>query len=60
MTYTEVKKEYILETLGKGTTVLVVDFLKMQVLNCYDLTIRQINSFIVKEETKFFKAVANE
>ncbi len=60
MSHTEVKKEYVIETLGNGTEVIVVDFGKMVVLSCFELTVSQINNFIAKAETKFFKAVANE
>lgn len=60
MTYTELKKEYVIETLGKGTPVICCDFDTMRMLDCADMTIKTIQSFIDKAGTKFFKAVANE
>lgn len=60
MTYTELKKEYVIETLGKGTPVICCDFATMRMLDCADMTVNTIRSFIEKSETKFFKAVANE
>lgn len=60
MTYTELKKEYVIETLGKGDKVILCDFATMRMLDCGDMTINTIQSFIDKTGTKFFKAVANE
>lgn len=60
MTYTELKKEYVIETLGKGAKVILCDFATMRMLDCGDMTINTIQSFIDKADTKFFKAVANE
>ena len=60
MTYSELKKQYVIEKLGKGNTVLVVDFQSMRVMNCVDMTINTINSYIAKDSTKFFLGTANE
>ena len=60
MTYTELKKEYVIETLGKGTKVILCDFATMRMLDCGDMSVNTIQSFIDKAGTKFFKAVANE
>jgi len=60
MTYTELKKEYVIETLGKGTKVIMCDFSTMRMVDCTEMTVQAINSFIEKAETKFFKEVANE
>ena len=59
MTYTEVKKEYVIETLGKGDTVIMCDFSTMRMADCSDMTVNAIKSFIEKSETKFFKVVVN-
>ena len=59
MTYTELKKEYVIETLGKGTRVIMCDFATMRMLECRELTVVAINSFLEKPDTKFFK-VGNE
>ena len=60
MTYSELKKQYVIENLGKGNTVLVVDFQTMRVMNCVDMTVNTINSYIAKDSTKFFLGVADE
>lgn len=60
MTYTELKKEYVIETLGKGDTVILCDFETKRMIDCKDLTVATIQSFIEKTETKFFKGVKNE
>ena len=60
MTITEVKKEYVIETLGKGERVVVCDFATMRMAECADMTVNTIMSFIEKAETKFFKVVVSE
>ena len=60
MTYTELKKEYVIETLGKGGTVIMCDFSTLRMVDCVTMTVQAINSFIEKPETKFFKVVVNE
>ena len=60
MTYTELKKEYVIETLGKGAVVILCDFDTMRMIDCKDMSVASINSFIEKPNTKFFKGVANE
>lgn len=60
MTYTELKKEYVIETLGKGNSVIMCDFSTMRMVDCGEMTVNTIKSFIEKNETKFFKVTANE
>ncbi len=60
MTYTVLKSEYVIETLGKGGTVLVIDFQTMRVMNCADMTVTTINSYIAKADTVFYKVTENE
>jgi hypothetical protein len=60
MKYEVLKKEYVIETLGKGTKVLVVDFQTMRVLDCSELTVNTINFYIGKGDTVFYKVVVNE
>ena len=48
MTYTEVKKDYVIETLAKGNTVIVCDFSTLRMLDCGEMTVNTINSFIDK------------
>lgn len=59
MTYEQLKKDYVIETLAKGNTVIVCDFSTMRMLDCCEMTVNTINSFIVKSETVFFKGVAS-
>ena len=60
MSYAEVKKEYVIETIAKGDRVLLCDFSTMRMVDCKDLTIQAINSFINNTATKFFKEVSND
>ena len=60
MNYTELKKEYVIETLGKGARVIMCDFSTMRVLECVELSVEAINSLIEEPDTKFFKVTANE
>lgn len=60
MTITELKKEYVIETLGKGERVIMCDFSTLRMADCGEMTVNTINSFIEKPETKFFKVVESE
>lgn len=60
MTVTELKKEYVIENLGKGAKVIMCDFSTMRMADCGEMTVNSINAFIEKPETKFFKVVASE
>lgn len=58
MTYTEIKKEYVIEKLGKGDTVIMCDFSTMRMADCGEMTVNTIRAFMEKPETKFYTAVA--
>lgn len=60
LTFQELKKEFVIQTLAKGDSVIVCDFSTMKMVQCDDLTISAINSYIAKSETLFFKGVVNE
>lgn len=60
MSYELIKKEYVIETLGKGNDVIICDFATMKMLNCKDLTIGSIKFYIEKPDTVFYKVVVNE
>lgn len=60
MTYTEIKKEYVIETLAKGAGVLMCDFHAMRITDCATMTIGAILNFLDLDCTKFFKVVADE
>lgn len=59
-TVTELKKEYVIENIGKGNCVILCDFDSMRMIDCVDLTVKSINAFIEKPNTKFYKVVENE
>ncbi len=60
MKYEVIKKEYVIETLGKGHIVIVCDFKTMRMINCENMTVKTINAFIAQDDTVFYKGVANE
>ena len=60
VTYEEVKKEYVIQTIANGNTVLLCDFPTKRIMDCDDMTVGAIQGFMEKTETKFFKEVANE
>lgn len=60
MSYEVLKKDYVIETLAKGTTVICCDFSTMRMLDCTDMTVKTINNYIAKDGVVFYKAVANE
>lgn len=60
MGYIAVEKENVIEMLGTGEKIIICDFATMRMMNCLELQVTAINSFIKKPETMFFKAVANE
>ena len=53
-------KDEVLETLATGTPVIICDFETLRIMDCKDMNISAICSFIAKDNTKFFKGVANE
>ena len=57
MTYTELKKEYVIETIAKGSTVIVCDFAAYRMMDCVNMTVAGIQGYIENPDTKFFKAV---
>ena len=55
MTYTEIGKYEVLEALANGTPVIICDFETLRMMDCKDMNISAICSFIAKDNTKFFK-----
>lgn len=53
--YEVLKAQYVIETLGKGSKVLCVDFQSMKIIDCEDLTIKAINSYIADTTVVFYK-----
>lgn len=52
--YDVLKPQYVVENLGKGKTVLVIDFKTMRVMDCVDMTVRTIQTFIDSTDTVFY------
>lgn len=60
MSYTEVKKEFVIETIAKGSQVICCDFSTLRMADCCEMTVNTILSFMDKPDTKFFKVVLDE
>ena len=60
MTITEIKTEFILATLQKGTRVTMCDYSNNRMFDCGEMTVNAINAFIEKGTVKFFTVVASE
>lgn len=54
MTYSVLKKEYVIESLGKGKIVYCVDFKTMRVMDCESMTVGVIRSNIDSPDTVFY------
>ena len=59
MTISEIKTEFVLATLGKGTKVVACDFATNRMSDCGEMTVNAINAFIEKGTVKFFTVVNN-
>ena len=57
--YEQIKKEDVLEVLNKGSEVYCVDIPTARVMECTNMTLSAVKSFIDKPEAMFFKVVAN-
>lgn len=60
MTYTEINKDKVIDTIGADVKVVICDFDTLRMMDCNSMSIAAINSFISKDNTKFFKGVNNE
>ena len=60
MAITELKGEYVLATLGKGTRVVMCDYTTNRMVDCGAMRVEAIQSFIEKDTVKFFTVVENE
>ena len=58
--YELVEKENVLTELNKASVMYVVDFSTLRVMECANMTLSAVKSFIEKDEAMFFKAVTNE
>lgn len=57
MNYTEVKPEYVITTLAGGVIVKACDLSLDIVINCEELTVKEINTLVSKPNVKFYKGV---
>lgn len=55
--YEKVEKNNVLEEMSTGVEMWLVDFSTRRVLNCEEMLISAVRSFIDKEEAIFFKRV---
>ena len=60
MTITELKSEFVLSTLGKGTKVVACDFATLKMTDCGEMTVNAINAYIQKGTVKFFTVTTSE
>lgn len=60
MTVTEIKTEFVLATLGKGTKVVMCDFATNRMLDCGEMTVNSIVAFMERDTVKFFTVTENE
>lgn len=58
--YALVLKENVLTELNSGAVLYVVDIPTKRVMECANMTLSAVKSFIDKPEAMFFKVVADE
>lgn len=58
--YELIAKDDVLTTLNSGALMYVVDIPTQRVMECANMTLSAVKSFIEKPEAMFFKAVVNE
>jgi len=57
--YEQVEKANVLIELNNGSVMYAVDFPTQRVMECANMTLSAVKSFIDKPETVFFKEVVN-
>ena len=58
--YELVEKDNVLKELNDGYVMYVVDFPTLRVMECANMTLSAVKSFIDKAEAMFFKVAASE
>ncbi len=58
--YEQVEKSNVLNELNNGSVMYAVDFPTQRVMECANMTLSAVKSFIEKTGTVFFKEVVNE
>lgn len=57
MVYEQVARELVLSEMNSGAVMYVVDIPTYRVMECANLTLAAVKSFIDKPEAMFFKVV---
>lgn len=57
MSYIDVKPEYVITTISDGAIVKACDLSLDKVINCEELTVKEINTLVSKPNVKFYKVV---
>lgn len=57
--YEKVEKNEVLEEMNNGAEMWVVDFSTRRVMECGEMLISAVRSFVDKDEAMFFKKVGN-
>ena len=60
MNYVEISKDTVFEELGTDAELIICDFDTLRMMECSNMNIAAINSFIAKANTKFYKGVKDE
>lgn len=60
MNYNGIDSKYAIEKLAAGSVVVVCDLDTKRVLDCGELTVNQIMSYMTKRNAKFFEGKPNE
>ena len=60
MNYVEIDKNSILNEIGGAERVIICDFDTLRIMDCKDMNMSAIKSFMAKDNTKFFKGVTND
>jgi len=57
--YELIEKDNVLNTLNSGAVMYVVDIPTQRVMECANMTLSAVKSFVEKPEAMFFKEVNN-
>lgn len=60
MNYVEIDKNSILSEIGGAEQVIICDFDTLRMMDCKNMNMSAIKSFMAKDNAKFYKGVNNE
>lgn len=60
MNYVEIGKHEVMECIGEGHKVFICDFDTLRLMNCSNMSISAVISFMNKANTKFYLGVTDE